>query len=131
MTPAELESLASRTLPGLPGPKAPTTLLPSVLAQLERARRRPWYRRAWRYWPPACQAVGAVAIVAMVWFAGAGLERVESELAQVLGLAGVLWRLVVEPNAVYLATLACVMAMAGAAYCVALSWLLWEGMSKR
>ena len=131
MTPAELESLAHRRLRGLPEPKAPATLLPRVLREVEQVVRRPWYRRAWRRWPVGWQAISIVAILAMVTFGRTGIARVDVPVAPMITVAGVLWRLVLEPNAPYLALLACSMAVAGTVYCAAISRLLWEGISKR
>ena len=131
MTPAELESLACRTLRCLPEPVAPSALLPQVLAQIERAGRRPWYRRSWRAWPPVWLVATAAVTLAAVQFGIDGLDRVEGHLPPLLGAAGALWRLVIQPNAAYLLGVVCVMAVASAVYCAAISLLLWEGVSKR
>ena len=99
MTPAELESLACRTLRCLPEPVAPSALLPQVLAQIERAGRRPWYRRSWRAWPPVWLVATAAVTLAAVQLGIDGLDRVEGHLPPLLGAAGALWRLVIQPNA--------------------------------
>ncbi len=131
MTFVELESLADRKLRALAEPNAPASLLPRILDGIERAGRRPWYRRAWRSWPPAWQAASVAATTAMAWGAGTGLERAEAQISPMIRAAGVLWRLVLEPNAAYLAILACLMAVAAAAYCAAIACLLSEGATRR
>ncbi len=131
MTPAELESLASRSLGCLPDIKAPSTLLPRVLSEIERAGQRPWYRQAWRMWPVGWQTASVLATVAMVSLGGISIARIEGQLGPLIGAAGVVWRTVLEPNAPNLAILACSTAFAGTAYCAAIARLLRGGTPRR
>ena len=66
MQPADLERLAHRSFRRLPTPVAPPTLLPRVLAAIERCARRPWYSREWLTWPAGWQAASVVALVALL-----------------------------------------------------------------
>lgn len=65
MDPAELERLVDRAVRRLPTPRAPSALLPRVIAAT-RARQRPWYARAWRTWPVAWQAASLVLLIGVV-----------------------------------------------------------------
>ena len=128
MRPAELESLATRCLSRLPGPRAPSSLLPRVLAEVESASRRRWYRRAWPTWPPACKAASAAALCVLGWLAsgGAAASLVAVESFALAGTARTLWRLVVEPNAAFLAATAVAMGVSSAVVCAGISRMLWE-----
>ena len=66
MQPVDLERLAHRSLRQLPTPVAPATLLPRVLAAIERCARRPWYSRTWLTWPAGWQAASVVALLAVI-----------------------------------------------------------------
>ncbi len=142
MDPAELERLAARAFRGLPEPRAPHTLLTRVMAAARRGAERPWYRRAWRNWPPVAQVASGVAVLVLA--AGsvllmpgalaaardvaAGIPlSVPSQLAGpvrtlavVWDAAEVVWRLVVQPVAPYLALFILVMSMACVAFGTAL-----------
>jgi hypothetical protein len=47
----ELEELLHRQLSKLPLRKAPSTLIPRVLAAIEAKSRLPWWKRPWPTWP--------------------------------------------------------------------------------
>jgi hypothetical protein len=66
MEPTELERRVSEALRQLPGPKAPGTLLPRVMAAVKARARRPWYERAWMTWPRGWQVASVVATLALV-----------------------------------------------------------------
>lgn len=132
MTSTELESFVGRRLHALPDPKAPAALLSRIMADVQRMASRPWYRRPWLAWPIRIQAASAAGFVALLWLAVAGGARVSSaELPALIGSAQVLWRLVIEPHAVYLAVLACAMGAACAVYCAVISLVLWERSPQR
>ena len=132
MTPAELESVVGRRLATLPDLKAPAGLLSKIMAGVDRMARRPWYRRTWLAWPPLCQAASAAAFVALVWVAGSVLDRLAGpETSALVGTTRILWRLVLEPNAFYLAVSACAMGVSSALYCAAISRMLWERSPER
>ncbi len=127
MNPDELESLVSRKLASLPVPRAPATLLPRVLDEVRRARRKPWYERPWVAWPRLCQAASVVGLAALAWLAGVAPEQLASgEAAALLGAVRVLWEVFLEPNAVYFAATVGVMGAASALFCAALSHMLSE-----
>jgi hypothetical protein len=65
---AELEAAVERRLKALPELRAPATLLPRVMAAIERRTAPAWYRRAWQTWPLALQAASLAVLVAL--FAG-------------------------------------------------------------
>lgn len=129
MSPAELEALARRRLARLPTPAAPATLLPRVLAAIERTGLRPWYRRPWEEWRPAAQAASMATLAALVWIAGAALEwsagsPVADDLASLAATADVLWRLWLQPVLGHLLALTGLMCLASAALCAALARVL-------
>jgi hypothetical protein len=66
MHPADLERLVDRTLRQLPGPRAPHTLLPRVLAAVQAWAARPWYAREWLTWPKGWQFASAATLAALV-----------------------------------------------------------------
>jgi hypothetical protein len=142
MDPAELERLASRAFDRLPEPRAPRTFLARVMAAVALEARRPWYRRAWRTWPAAWQATSAAALIILAAggvllvpgvFANvrealamvsmpvpSPLDGPVRTLAAVWDAAAVVWRLVVQPVAPYLALFVLVMSMACVAFGTAL-----------
>ncbi len=58
------EEVLDRELKTLPDRQAPSTLLPRVMAAVQAKARLPWWRRAWRTWPPAAQ------ILSLLLFSG-------------------------------------------------------------
>ena len=128
MSPAELESLATRKLARLPSPRAPHSLLPRVVAEIRRKKHEHWFRRPWATWPQALQVVSPVVCAAVVWLAGTALGRVaEGEVGALFGAIRILWRIFLEPNVGYLAVLIGVMGMASALFFAALSRMLSDG----
>ena len=144
MTPADLERLIDRELKRLPGPRAPQTLLPRVMAAVARQAlaRTP---RGWSSWPRRAQAASVAALLlfaigshlsgpAIGAAAAPALSRGAEAIAvvaapvqeaaataRVLGAAAsVIWRLVVEP----FAFCALVMLAAMCAACVTFGLLL-------
>ena len=63
---ADLERQIDRELRALPGPRAPRTLLPRIMAAVEETARRPWYTRAWLQWPMAWQLASALVLIGVV-----------------------------------------------------------------
>ena len=47
----QLETAIDRELKALPELSAPKTLLPRVLASIQRQQRAPWYHQSWLQWP--------------------------------------------------------------------------------
>ena len=77
MDPAELERLVDRELKALPGPRAPRTLLPRVLAATTERRLRSWPARTRWAAPPIWRAAClALPLVALAWAVTAALAAV-------------------------------------------------------
>lgn len=65
MHPADQDHPVTSRLKSLPGPRAPHTLLPRVMAAVREWAERPWYERAWFTWPLYWQ-VASTALLAAV-----------------------------------------------------------------
>jgi hypothetical protein len=78
MNAEDLERLVDGALKRLPGPRAPVTLLPRVLAATVHRAPAPWYSRPWVTWPRACQVASIAAVAALV----VGLALVRHALQQ-------------------------------------------------
>jgi hypothetical protein len=111
-----LEQWLHRELARLPAPRAPRTLLPRVLAAIE----RPWYARAWRTWPAAARATALATAVALLagttWLA----VSVES-LSAWPDVVRIGWRLLVQPVVVYAFGVAVAFSLTAAASWAALT----------
>lgn len=143
----DLEALVHRKLRGLPPPRAPETLLPRVLAAARRPVRTRWYRCPWVEWPLVWQAASVALLAglapllpfALEWVGAGVLARTAGDAAagvavvtdDVTTLSRVLWRVFLEPTIGYLGTFVAVMCVAGAAFCAALTRVLWEGSVSR
>lgn len=146
MKPTDLESFIQRKLAELPAPKAPGTLLPRIMAEARRTRRSPRRGRAWtgRVWQrPAVRLVAWTALILMGglfvdWTSGGGVGNVwgvfvatAEEAAIGAGAtvheARVLWRVLLEPIAVYLILWVGCMWVFLALLWEALRSVLWEG----
>src|SRR2546425_8981232 len=114
------ETLIDRALKELPTARAPSTLLPRVLAAVAQPASPPWYSRAWFTWPRGWQAISVAALIAllaglsMAWpsakdavgqIAASLPERASSHVASIASsadatatFARILWRLLVEPT---------------------------------
>ena len=62
---AQLEAAIDRELKALPHLSAPQTLLPRIMATLERRTVLPWYRRAWQTWPMPLQLSSLFVLLAV------------------------------------------------------------------
>ena len=77
----KLEQLLHRTLRDQPVRRAPVTLQPKVLAELERRARQPWWQKSFMHWPLAaraalvvlCAVLAKVIADASMWVIG-GIE---------------------------------------------------------
>ncbi len=122
----ELEREVDRELSALGARRAPSTLLPRVLA----AAGRPWYHRAWLTWPVAAQAASVVAMLAFAL----GLVSFFGAVGETFGTASALvrigWRVVFEPAVLYAFALAVVMALAVSASWAALTHVALGGASE-
>ena len=129
----DLDPRLDRELAELPRPRAPQSLLPRVLAATSLRPRA----SGWLTWPRAWQAASLVAMAALVG-AAAWLFRTPpapvTEMAQSAGQAAttvrVLWDVVLEPAATYLAIIGIVLTLICAAAWAALELAL-GGASQR
>ena len=141
----DLEVVTSRELRQLPAPRAPHTLLPRVLAAVNRWTLRPWYERAWFTWPLGWQIASAVALALVVVESGMLLSGARAaavatvstfaapamgEVAGVTGravmaanAAAVLWRAIGQPVVPYVFALVMLMCLACAAFGAALTYI--------
>jgi len=121
-----LEREIHRELAALDPPRAPATLLPRVLAAVD----RPWYGRAWLTWPMAAQVASVLATMALI----GGLATMFNAAGEAYGtapaLARIAWRVVLEPAVVYAFALAVVMALAIPASWAALTGVALGGTSE-
>jgi hypothetical protein len=141
--PDGLERLVHAELRRLPLPRAPHTLLPRVMAAVDRWARRPWYAREWFTWPLGWQAA-SVALLAALLAAGAILLPGVQDAARALtatrpvtdvlaaaaslietvdtavSLTVTLWRALVRPVALYAFVLATLLCLACAGFGAAL-----------
>jgi len=151
MDPDELAALIDSELRDLPGPRAPRSLLPRVLAAVAEAR-RPWYARAWRTWPSAWQAasVGACALflaaaalslpvvqTAAIHYAAPAVapvaeavQPVASRIEAVQRAFEVIWRVVIGPVAAMALVPVFLMLAASLALGAALRRLAFGGMTQ-
>ena len=60
----QLKAAVDRELSALPNLRAPQSLLPRVMATLERRALAPWYRRDWQTWPQPLQVVSMLVLLA-------------------------------------------------------------------
>ena len=65
----------------LPEPRAPHTLLPSVMRAVRLAALRPWYARPWFTWPVGWQAASVAALLALVAGAAVSVPLVQPYVA--------------------------------------------------
>lgn len=144
MDPADLERLVDRELQRLPAPHAPETLLPRVMAAVDAAARRPWFRRAWFTWPVGWQmasvAIGIIALTAVVMLlpevtsaarqapvvtdVSGEVSAVAQQLDTVTTAARVLWRALLAPVVPYAFGLVLLMSLACALFGTVLNHLV-------
>jgi hypothetical protein len=155
MDPAELERLIDRELQRLPAPRAPRTLLPSVMRAV-RATTSPPPARGFVTWPRLWQVTTAAALVVLVigvtrlWptaegaLAGALDPSATPALSRVTAIAQgvaqridhaasagrVVWRVLVEPTAIFVLVMVAAMGIACAAFGTALGRVAFGGASQ-
>jgi hypothetical protein len=147
----DLESIVGRELDRLPGPRAPRSLLPRVMAAVAEVR-RPWYARAWRVWPMgwqlasvvACRAV--IAAASMSWpvvqdwgwrllspmteVARGHVDALATPYASLTRAVEVVWRVVIEPVATAALVPLALMCGASLAFGAVLGRLAFRGVSQ-
>lgn len=125
MTPEELEALVSRKLARLPLPRAPESLLPSVLAVTRGHGFQPSDARSGPV-PIWFGVAGWLAIVVGVAWLLRAVPAVgpATEFNALASAASLLWRAFIEPNLQPLAVLVGAMSVLSALYLTALSYML-------
>jgi uncharacterized membrane protein YfcA len=150
MHPDDLERLVDRALKQLPGPRAPRTLLPRVIAaietgQVEKSSSRPWlsWPMAWKIaslaalvvlgvglstlWPSLQSAVQpkiAPALTALT----AAVEDVTASVSVVATLVRAFWQVIVQPLLGYVLVLVLMMCAACAVFGAALGRVVLRGV---
>ena len=128
MTPVELEAFVDRELAKLPRPRAPRSLVPRILSAVRQSQGESWHRLPWRAWPATSSlaagllCAGLALLVAYAWDGIAAAAPPD-----VLVAAGAVWRIVVQPAAIYLAAIGVAMFVATAMCCTALALVLRQG----
>lgn len=125
MTPEELEALVSRKLARLPLPRAPESLLPSILAVIRVRDIQPGDARSWPV-PIWFAVAGWLAIVVGVVLLLRASPAVDTatEFNVLASVTSLLWRAFIEPNLQPLAVLVGAMSVLSALYLTALSYML-------
>jgi hypothetical protein len=126
----ELERRVHDELRHLPGPLAPATLLPRVLAAVDAWARRPWYARAWFTWPLAWQ-LASVAFVVLAGYAMWIAPPLPASVVATTSAGGVIWRTLIEPLLGYVVGLVVLMGLACAVFGAALNYLFLERTASR
>lgn len=148
----ELERLADRALRRLPGPRAPHTLLPAVMAAVRQWADRPWYSRAWFTWPLGWQVVSVAALLVLVAGGAMVAPRVQGAASSAItavqmvfgdvpdvarpvettaSTARILWRTLFEPLATYALVVVVLMFLACAVFGTALNHVVIERAEQR
>ena len=146
MKPSDLESFIQRKLAELPAPKAPGTLLSRIMVEVRQTRRSPrlrWSRIGGVHQRPAVRLAGWIALIlmgvlAVDWSSGgvvgsawgvflANVDEAAGGASAILHGGQVLWRVLLEPIAVYLILWVGCMWVFLALLWEALRSVLWEG----
>ena len=126
----ELERRVHEELRRLPGPLAPRTLLPRVLAAVDAWANRPWYARAWFTWPLGWQ-IASVAALAFAVYGTWNLPPLPASVVATTNAGGVIWRTLIEPLLGYVVFLVVLMCLACAVFGAALNYLFLERTASR
>lgn len=96
----ELQQEIDAVLKGLPARRAPSTLLPRVLAAIQSRAARPWYRKSWQTWPPPWRVASLATLLSLfggLCLAGWELPQADAyastvgQLSQWLSGVGAFW----------------------------------------
>lgn len=125
MTPEELEELVASKLARLPLPRAPESLLPSILAEIHVRRIQPSDARSGPV-PIWFAVAGWLAIVVgvVLLLRASPTVGTATEFNVLASTASLLWRAFIEPNLQPLAVLVGAMSVLSALYLTALSYML-------
>ena len=152
MLPGDLEDLVDRALKQLPGPRAPRTLVPRVMAAIETERARSSSARPWLAWPLAWQVASVAALIvlgveiARLWpEAQSAVQQstptvvanvasfvadVASKASAAANVTRIVWHALVQPLVGYLLVLVLVMCAACATFGAALGRVALGGVSQ-
>ncbi len=152
MLPGDLEDVVDRALKQLPGPRAPRTLVPRVMAAIETERARTSSARPWLAWPFAWQVASVAALIvlgveiARLWpEAQSAVQQstptvvadvasfvgdVASKASAVANVTSIVWHALVQPLVGYLLVLVLVMCAACATFGAALGRVALGGVSQ-
>lgn len=154
MDPLELEHLIDRELKRLPAPRAPETLLPRVMLAVRASAPVPATSPApgWQTWPLAWQAASLAALVLLVlgamnvWpvihgvlgfvlassesAAGGRVAEIAQEVEAIASAGRVVWRVLVQPMAVFAFVVLGIMVTACAVFGTALDRVALGGASR-
>jgi hypothetical protein len=136
--PEPFADIVGAALRQLPGPTAPHTLLPRVMAAAQQWARRPWYVRAWFTWPLGWQLTSIAVLCAtvagtvMLWplvedaaatiarmsaaCSGCNAAIISGYLVVTMNVTAVLWRTVVRPMMLCAAAFGALMCLACAVF---------------
>jgi hypothetical protein len=138
MDPAELERLIDRELRRLPAPRAPRTLLPGVMRAV-RARTAAAPARGFLTWPRLWQVASVAALVVLVvgvvrvWPIAqetiAGVE-IAQQFDRLVSAGRVVWRVLVQPVAIFALVMVTAMGIACAVFGTALGRVAFGGASQ-
>lgn len=128
MTPVELEVFVDRELARLPRPTAPPSLVPRILSAVRQSQGEPWHRRPWRAWPFTSRLAAGLLCAGLALVVPHAWDAITATApSDVLVAAGAVWRIVVQPAAIYLAAIGVAMFVATAMCCTALALVLRQG----
>ena len=80
----DFDPIVDDALRTLPAPKAPASLLPRIMAAVERHAARAWYLRGWRAWPLGWQVAAAALFVAIAAAFGVFALPVSREVSDIV-----------------------------------------------
>jgi len=147
----DLEHQLDHELRRLPGPKAPTSLMPRVMLAVAQAESAPWYSRAWTTWPVALRATSAALLALLIvgiwrlmpsvsaWVPAAGpvWTQAMGRLAPAMQIFGefatlvrVLWSVIIQPIAVYFLVLVIALSLVCAVLWTAVNCVALGGASR-
>ena len=150
MHPDDLERIVDRALKQLPGPRAPRTLLPRVVAAIETGHVEKPSPRPWLSWPLGWQVASLAALVVLglglstLWPSvqsavqpriapaltelTAAVVDVTAKVSVVATVARAVWQVIVQPLLGYVLVLVLMMCAACAAFGAALGRVVLGGV---
>ena len=130
----DLDRELDRELKRLPGPRAPRTLLPRVMAAVGAPRVLPWYSRPWITWPRALQVLSAVLFagaIAGAWSLVSAAPELWRQVNQIAAVARAFWNVLIGPIVLVMLALTVVVVLACAAAWTAVTRVTLGGASSQ